>query len=294
MTTFKDRVPYSAIIDRPKLQLPGGARMAVWTIVNVENWDSAKAMPRTVLSAPMGKPLVPDLPNWAWHEYGMRVGFWRIYDCLTKLGVIPTMALNGIVCENYPRIADAAKEAEWEFMGHGYVQGPMHHLDDQRDAIRRTIDAIGDFTGKPPRGWESPGLSETDDTIDILADEGIEYVADWVIDDQPCRIATETGSMISVPYTLETNDIPIFALQNRPSDAMLKRTIDQFEQLYLESETVTRIMAISVHSFLSGVPHRIGYLRQIYEHILDRPGVVMMTGEEILDWYLGEEKRLEA
>lgn len=294
MTTFKDRVPYSAIIDRPKLQLPGGARMAVWTIVNVENWDCAKAMPRTVLSAPMGKPLVPDLPNWAWHEYGMRVGFWRIYDCLTKLGVIPTMALNGIVCENYPRIADAAKEAEWEFMGHGYVQGPMHHLDDQRDAIRRTIDAIGDFTGKPPRGWESPGLSETDDTIDILADEGIEYVADWVIDDQPCRIATETGSMISVPYTLETNDIPIFALQNRPSDAMLKRTIDQFEQLYLESETVTRIMAISVHSFLSGVPHRIGYLRQIYEHTLDRPGVVMMTGEEILDWYLGEEKRLEA
>ena len=98
--------------------------------------------------------------------------------------------------------------------------------------------------------------------------------------------------MISVPYTLETNDIPIFALQNQPSDAMLKRTIDQFEQLYAESQTVTRIMAISVHAYLSGVPHRIGYLKQIYEHIQDRPGVVMMTGEEILDWYLGEEKRL--
>ena len=292
MTTFKDRLPYAAIIDRPQLQLPDGARMAVWTIVNVENWDCTKPQPRTVLPPPMGKPLVPDLPNWSWHEYGMRVGFWRIHELLTNLGVIPTMALNGIVCENYPRIADAAKEAEWEFMGHGYVQGPMHNLDDPRDAIRRTIDAIGDFTGKPPRGWESPGLSETDETIDILADEGIEYVADWVLDDQPCRIGTETGSMISVPYTLETNDIPIFALQNQPSDAMLKRTIDQFEQLYAESQTVTRIMAISVHAYLSGVPHRIGYLKEIYQHILGRPGVAMMTGEQILDWYLVEEKRL--
>ena len=292
MTTFKDRVPYSAIIDRPQLVLPDSARMAVWTIVNVENWDCTQAMPRTVLPPPMGNPLIPDLPNWSWHEYGMRVGFWRIFDCLAGLGITPTMSLNGIVCENYPRIAEAAMEAGWEFMGHGFIQGPMHRLDDQRAAIRRTIDAIHDFTGKAPRGWESPGLSETDETIDILAEEGIEYVADWVLDDQPCRIATESGSIISVPYTLETNDIPIFALQNRPSDAMLRRTVGQFEKLYVESKTVSRIMAISVHPYLSGVPHRIGYLKEIFEHILGRPGVAMMTGEQILDWYLGEEKRV--
>jgi hypothetical protein len=129
MTTFEDRVPYSAIIDRPPLKLPGGARMAVWTIVNVEHWDSAGAMPRSVLPPPMGQPLLPDLANWSWHEYGMRVGFWRIYDSLRRLGVTPTMALNGIVCESYPRIAEAALEAGWEFMGHGFVQGPMHRLD---------------------------------------------------------------------------------------------------------------------------------------------------------------------
>ena len=294
MATFKDRVPYSAIIDRPPLKLPDGARMAVWTIVNVESWDCGQAMPRTILSPPMGSPLVPDLPNWAWHEYGMRVGFWRLHDCLGRLGVTPTIALNGIVCETYPRIAGAALEAGWEFMGHGFIQGPMHRLDDQRAAIRRTIDAIGDFTGEAPRGWESPGLTETDETIDILAEEGIEYVADWVLDDQPLRIATKGGSMISVPYTVETNDIPIFALQNRPSDAMFQRTVDQFERLYAESETITRIMAISVHPYLSGVPHRIGYLEKIYQHILGRPGVAMWTGGQILDWYLGEEKRLAA
>ena len=288
MTTFKDRVPYSAIIDRPPLELPGNARMAVWTIVNVEHWDSAGAMPRAVLPPPMGQPLLPDLPNWSWHEYGMRVGFWRIHECLMRLGVIPTMAVNGIVCESYPRIAEAALEAGWEFMGHGFVQGPMHKLDDQRAAIRQTMEAIGAFTGKAPRGWESPGLTETDETIDILADEGIEYVADWVLDDQPCRIATKSGSMVSVPYSVETNDIPIFALQNQPSDAMLRRTVDQFEQLYAESETVTRVMAISMHPYLTGAPHRIKYLEKIYEHIMAKPGVLMWTGEQILDWYLSQ------
>lgn len=289
MTSFNERVPYSAIIDRPPLALPGGARMAVWTIVNVEYWDCARAMPRTVLPPPMGQPLLPDLANWSWHEYGMRVGFWRIHECLTRLGVIPTMAVNGIVCERYRRIAEAAAEAGWEFMGHGFEQLPMHKLDDQRAAIRSTVEAIAAFTGKAPRGWESPGLTETEETIDILAEEGIEYVADWVLDDQPCRIATNNGSIVSIPYSVETNDIPIFALQNQPSDAMLRRTVDQFEQLYAESRTVTRVMAISVHPYLTGAPHRIGYLEKIYEHILAQPGVVMWTGEQILDWYLSQD-----
>ncbi len=288
MVTFKDRIPYSAIVDRPQLTLPGGARMVVWTIINVEDWDNAGAMPRMVLPPPMGQPLLPDLPNWSWHEYGMRVGFWRLHDLFQRLGIIPTMALNGIVCETYPRIAEAGRDAGWEFMGHGYKQGPMHRLDDQRDSIRRTNEAIRDFTGKPPSGWECPGLTETDETIDILADEGVKYVADWVLDDQPCRIATAGGSMVSVPYSVETNDIPIFALQNQPSDAMFKRTIDQFEQLYAESQTITRVMAISVHPYLSGVPHRIGYLEKIYQHIQAKSDVVLWTGEQIYEWYAAE------
>jgi allantoinase len=67
-----ERVPYSAIVDRPKLTLPGNARLAIWVIVNVENWEIRRPMPRMVLPPPLGLPLSPDLPNWAWHEYGMR------------------------------------------------------------------------------------------------------------------------------------------------------------------------------------------------------------------------------
>jgi len=281
----KERVPYSAIVDRPALKLPGGARVAVWTVVNVEEWSIERAMPRTVLPPPYGQPLLPDLPNWAWHEYGMRVGFWRFLEALNRFKLKATLAINGSVIKSYPRIAEAGLKAGWEFMGHGYIERPMHHVEDQRKAIQDTVKAIQDFTGKKPRGWESPGLTETFDTIDWLAEAGIEYVADWVLDDQPVDIKTKHGSVVSVPYTVEMNDIAMMALQNHPSEEWLRRGIDHFDRLHMEGEKTARVMAISVHPYITGVPHRIGYLEKLYEYILQRPGVVLWTGEQILDWY---------
>jgi allantoinase len=281
----KDRIPYSAIVDRPPLKLPDDGRVAVWTIVNVEEWSIERAMPRMVLSPPQGQPLLPDLPNWSWHEYGMRVGFWRFLEVLQKYSIPATLAINGSVIKSYPRVAEAALKAGWEFMGHGYIQRPMHHVEDQRAAIRQTMDDIKAFTGKKPRGWESPGLTETYDTIDWLAEAGIEYVADWVLDDQPVKISTAHGPVVSVPYTVEMNDIAMMVLQNHPSEEWLRRGIDQFDRLYAEGEKSARVMAISVHPYITGVPHRIGYLEKLYQYILQRPGVLMWTGEQILDWY---------
>jgi allantoinase len=281
----RERIPYSAIVDRPALVLPGDARMVVWTIVNVEDWGIGRPMPRTVLSPPMGQPLLPDLPNWAWHEYGMRVGFWRLFECMQKFGVTPTLAINGLVCRNYPRIAQAAQDAGWEFMGHGWLQAPMHSVEDQRSSIRDTIEAIRAVSGNAPRGWESPGLTETLDTIDHLAEAGIEYVADWVLDDQPVYIATAHGPVLSVPYTVEINDIAIMVVQHHSADEMLRRGRDQFERLYEESAVSRRIMAISVHPYVSGVPHRITYLEQLYRHVLGKPGVLHWTGGQIADWF---------
>ena len=259
--------------------------MVVWTIVNVEHWSIERAMPRTVLPPPMGQPLLPDLPNWAWHEYGMRVGFWRIFDCMQKFRLTPTLALNGMVCSSYPRIAQAALDAGWEFMAHGWTQTPMHKVEDQRGAIRDTMAAIKAFTGKPPRGWESPGLTETHDTIDHLAEAGIEYVADWVLDDQPIYISTAHGSIVSVPYTVEVNDISLMVLQHHSGEELLRRGREQFDRLYEESATSRRVMAISVHPYISGVPHRIGYLEQLYHYVLAKPGVLHWTGERIADWF---------
>jgi allantoinase len=284
----KDRVPYSAIVDRPPLKLPNNGRVAVWTIVNVEEWSIERPMPRTVLSPPYGQPLLPDLPNWAWHEYGMRVGFWRFVEVLEKFGIKATLAINGSVIESYPRVAEAARDAGWEFMGHGWIQRPMHHVEDQKKAIADTVAAIKRFTGKPPRGWESPGLTETYETIDLLKEAGIEYVADWVLDDQPVVIQTAHGPITSIPYTVEMNDISMMALQHHPSEEWLRRGMDHFDRLYADGEKTARVMAISVHPYITGVPHRIAYLEKLYEYIRQRPGACLWTGEQILDWYLGK------
>ena len=138
-------------------------------------------------------------------------------------------------------------------MGHGFVQGPMHKVENQADAIKRAVDTIAGFAGKPPRSWESPGLTETEETLDLLRLNGIEYVADWVIDDLPQEIATPHGIVTTIPYSVETNDIVIHALQHLPSEQFLTRCTDQFDRLYLEGAANARVMAISVHPYITAV-----------------------------------------
>lgn len=287
---IRSRLPYSPITQRPPLRLPNGERVAVWTIVNVENWSPENPMPRTVLPPPMGQPLLPDIPNWAWHEYGMRVGFWRFLEVLGARNLKATYAVNGSACRVYEAACRAAFEAGWDFIGHGFVQRPMHRVDDQRAAIADTIKAIRDLTGKAPRGWESPGLTETMETLDLLAEAGIEYVCDWCLDDQPVTMSTTAGPIVSVPYTVEVNDVLLTAVQGHRSDEIYRRGVDQFDRLYLDGAKTPRVMAISIHPYLTGVPHRIKYLEMLYDYILGHAGVAMMTGSEILDWYKAQAK----
>jgi len=282
---FSDRIPYSAIVDRPVLRLPGNARVAVWVIVNIEHWSADGAMPRVVIPPPMHQPLLPDLPNWAWHEYGMRVGFWRIFETLSARAITPTLALNGHVCKSYPRVAGAARDAGWEFIGHGFKQAPMHRLEDQRLAIKQTVAEIEQFTGRRPRGWESPGMTETEHTLDFLSAEGIEYVADWVLDDQPVIVKAEPRPVVAMPYTVETNDVVMFTIQNHAAEEFAHRCRAQFDRLYAEGARTARVMAISVHPYLSGVPHRIGWLENVLDYIRGFADVQWWTGAEILDWY---------
>ena len=280
-----ERLEYSAIIDRPPPKLPDDARMIVWAIVNVEVWDSMQVMPRTVLTPPAGGAPIPDVPNWAWHEYGNRVGFWRIKDVLDSHDIRATLALNGSVCTTYPRIAEAALESNWEFMGHGFSQKNMQKVDDERLDIQKTRDAIAEFTGRAPRGWLGPGLTETFETVDLLKEEGFEYVADWVLDDQPVELKTRAGSLVNVPYTQEINDVAMMLIQHHKASEYANRALDQFETLYEDSLKQPRVMAIVCHPYIVGVPHRIKYFRKIFETIRQKPGVLFWTGEQILDWY---------
>src|SRR5712691_9447039 len=287
MTLPRERAPYSAIVDRPKLTLPNGARIVVWTIVNVEVWDISRPMARQVLAPPTGITQLPDVPNWSWHEYGMRVGFWRFQALYRRLGIRPTLAINARVCLDYPRVAQASKEAGWEFMGHSFEQGPIHNEKDQPAMIEKTLSTIEKFTGKRPVGWLGPGLTETYDTPEYLAAAGVKYIGDWVYDDEPTVIRTAKGPLVTLPYSLELNDIPMMIIQHHESDYLLKRTIDQFDRLYAESEKRAKICALAIHPYISGQPHRIKYLEQIYDYANKHTGVLHWNGAQILDWYRG-------
>jgi len=282
----RERAPFSAIVDRPPLKLPGGARLIVWTIVNLEFWDISRPMARQVLPAPTGQVLLPDVPNWSWHEYGMRVGVWRFFELFRRLGIAPTLSINARVCEDYQRVAQAAREAGWEFMGHAYEQMPIHRVDDQKAMIERSLAVIEGFTGEKPVGWLGPGLTQTEDTPELLAAAGIKYIGDWVYDDEPTEIATANGPLVTLPYTVELNDIPMMLVQHHESAYFTTRCIDTFDRLYQEGAERAKVMAIAIHPYISGQPHRIKYLEAVYDHIARHAGVIHWNGREILDWYL--------
>ena len=283
----RQRADYSAIVDRPPLRLPGRARIVLWPIVNLEVWDIGRPMPRQVLPAPTGASLLPDVPHWSWHEYGMRVGVWRFFDLFRQRGIKPTLAINARVCEDYVRVAEEARREAWEFMGHAYDQMPIHKHENQKDMIRRSMDILERFMGKRPVGWLGPGLTQTYETPDLLAAAGVKYIGDWVYDDEPDIIRTAKGPLVTLPYTVELNDIAMMIVQHHESDYLLRRTIDAFDRLYTEGEHRAKIMAVAVHPYISGQPHRIKYLEAIYDYAAKFDGVLHWNGEQILEWYLG-------
>ncbi len=281
-----DRIDYSAISERPPLKLPDGARMAIWVIVNVEEWDPTQPMPRTVLTPPAGGSPMPDIPNWAWHEYGNRVGFWRLVEAFDALAVPAVLAINGSALAAYPPIVRAAVERKWEFIGHGFTQRNMQKVKNERGDIRKTREIILKATGKPPRGWLGPGLTETWETPDLLVEEGYDYVADWVLDDQPVWLKTRTRALLNIPYTQECNDVAMMLIQHHKASEYGDRALDQFEQIYADAAQSARIMALVVHPYIMGAPHRLKYFRRVLEVIRNKSDVKFWTGSQVADWYL--------
>lgn len=281
-----DRIDYVAPGDRAPRPGPNGEKVLVFFVVNIEEWGIERPMPRQVLPAPTNLPVVPDLANWAWHEYGMRVGFWRMLKACEARGIKPTLSINGNVCNAYPTVAKAAHEAGWEFMGHGFKQIPTHQIEDQRAMIRDTVETIARFTGAPPVGWLGPGLTQTLETTDILAELGIRYCADYVVDDVPVPVRTAHGAIWSMPYSVELNDIPMMMVQHHRASELQERTIAQLDRLLAEAEVEgCKVMGLAVHPYISGVPHRIGVLEATLDAIASRPGAVFAQGRDILKWW---------
>jgi peptidoglycan/xylan/chitin deacetylase (PgdA/CDA1 family) len=154
--------------------------------------------------------------------------------------------------------------------------------------IARSMDILEKFTGRRPVGWLGPGLTETYETPELLAAAGVKYIGDWVYDDEPTTICTANGPLVTLPYTVELNDIPMMIVQHHESDYLLKRTIDQFDRLYAEGAERAKIISLAIHPYISGQPHRIRHLEAIYDHVARHDGVLHWNGEQILEWYLAQ------
>ncbi|MFM1814000.1 MAG: hypothetical protein RLZ98_695 [Pseudomonadota bacterium] len=264
--------PYRAIVDHPAISWPGGKRMAVWVVPNIEHFHLELTNP------------APDVKVHSRRDYGNRVGVWRLIDSMVKYGIRGTVALNSEVIEHYPRIIEACRKLNWEFMGHGRTNSVRltGMTRDQEAALIRDVKTSLDGIGQAMRGWLGSGLMETWNTLDVLKENGVEYVADWVNDDLPYRM---NNGLYSIPYSIEINDNPLFFTPSiTPAD--FERMIrDTFDVLYAETEQNARVMCIALHPFLIGAPHRIRYLDNALAHIAGHEGVWFATGSEIIDAY---------
>ena len=286
------RFEYSPIARRPVLKMPNDARVAVWITPNVEHYHWNK--PAIALTQ-MTTSLKPDVLNYAWRDYGARVGIWRVMEILEKHGFTATAALNAEVCEQYPDIIKEGNRLGWEWMAHG----PNNSMiftgmpeEAERPIIAGVLETIAKQTGKKSRGWLGPVVTETDNTLDILAEAGVDYVADWCNDELPYPIKTKKGSLYAIPYTLEIGDIPVFLERGGSGEDFYEMVVDQFDQLYEEGGTRPRVLSIAIHPFLIGHPFRARHLARALDHIRKHEAVWLTTGSAIIDWYKAASAKL--
>jgi peptidoglycan/xylan/chitin deacetylase (PgdA/CDA1 family) len=207
---------------------------------------------------------------------------------MEKHGCKGTVALNSDVCRHYSRIIAAGKDLGWEWMGHGITNSVLldaQSENEERALIREVVDTITAATGRRPRGWLSPALSETHRTLDLLAEAGIEYVGNWVNDEQPYPMRVRAGAMIAMPYSIELNDISAFLDLHQSPEDFGRMICDQFDVLYEDGAKTGRVMSICLHPFLIGHPHRSKHLDRALAHIRSRQEVWLTTGSAIVDHY---------
>ncbi len=176
-------------------------------------------------------------------------------------------------------------DAGWDFMGHGYAQTALHVVEDQQASITKSFEVLKAYSGKAPKGWLGPGLHETLDTLDYLANTGFKYVCDWPMDEHPVLMKTHSGNIMAMPYSFELSDLPMMVVHQHQSEVWLQRAIDQFDCLYQEGAEQPRIMCMSVHPYIMGAPHRIKYFEAVYDYMLKKKDVWFATPDEIYDWF---------
>ena len=281
-----DRVDYYPINNRPKIQWPGNARVALWVSPNVEHYEYLPS-PKTLRNAWPRTPH-PDVQQYSYRDYGNRVGFWRMVEVLDRYNIRCCVSLSVSVLDHFPEVRDAMVERDYDFMSHGIYNTRYlfdYNEEEEREFYNDCIDTIKRHTGKRLKGMLGPSITGSHNTPDLMAEAGLIYHTDWIHDDQPVPIKVRSGKLVSVPYTLEINDVPVFE-KGFTGEYFAQVAKDQFDRLYREGAENGMVMCIALHPYLIGQPHNIKYLDQVLDYIMSHDGVWQTTADEIAEYYI--------
>jgi peptidoglycan/xylan/chitin deacetylase (PgdA/CDA1 family) len=286
-STQSPRYDFEPIIYRKPVRFPKGERLAVLIYVNIEHVPfGSTALAHAIYPGTL--QFSPDILNHGWRDYGNRVGLWRIMGAMDKHGFRGTVNLNSDVCREYPQIIREGNVRKWEWGAQGDNNTSIPTLmqeEEERSFIQRNVRIIEEATGTRPKGWLSMALAESLHTPDLLAEAGIEYVSNYTHDELPVPLRVKKGSLLTMPYTLEINDVPTIMVKGASAEVFGRMIRDQFDVLYAEGATRPRIMSISVHPFISGHPFRMKHIEAALGYVASHGDVWLTTGVEVNNWY---------
>jgi allantoinase len=261
-----NRYDYSALPQRSHFSWPDGKRLALCICNNIEIFSFLAG-----LGSDSASTTAPQTTrNYAWRDYGNRVGQWYLFDLLDEYGFSASHNFNSLLFEECPPIVDRIKKRGDEFIGHGRTNAERQDVypeAEEAQLIAETTATFKKFTGIQPAGWMGPYLAQTPVTLDLLKEAGYSYMLDWPADDQPFWMRTRSGPLLSVPYSIELNDSPAVVFRQHSADAFEKMMIDQFDEMLLQSGKWPLVCTIVIHPFIIGQPFRLRALRRAFEHI---------------------------
>lgn len=271
-----DRYDYSTITDRPDYDWPGGKRLGVYIGLNLEHFAFGEGLGAEL--APGGPQ--PDVLNYAWRDYGNRVGAWRMLELFETMDLPVSVLANSVMYDYAPDLMAAFSARGDEIVGHGRTNSERQSVlspDDERALIAEATKVLTQAEGKAPKGWLSPWIAESPATPDLLKEAGYTYTLNWCMDDQPVWMRTEHGPLLAIPYPQEANDIPSIVARKDGAAAFADILIDTFDEMLEQSTQQPLVMGIALHPYLVGQPYRLRHLRRALQHICARRDEIWIT-----------------
>ena len=204
----------------------------------------------------------------------------RVLDALDQAGLRASAAVNGELALRYPYLLRRLRARSSELVAHGWNMDSVHHggLAPEREAelIARTLEALAPWSDAPIRGWLSPARSQSQLTPELLRQAGIGWFGDWVNDELPYPFQTPHGALTALPLSLELEDRFIVGENLHAESEYADQVIDACEFLLEEAQRTGhgRLLALSIHPWVMGQPHRIGHLERVFAHLASRSALV--------------------